>query len=165
MTDREQRLLHAYYDGELSGFVRWRFERRLRRSPVLRRELDELTDVGERLLQLDLECAEPDLWSRVSPRLAAVDARRAEANAAVRRPPAIGGIPNWASAGAFLALIAAVGVRLLWSPAPEYGRGVQWVDGGSRSVLVLDDDPETTIIWMLDGLGEGASRGGDRDEV
>jgi len=27
-------LLHAYRDGELSGFARWRLERRLRRSPA-----------------------------------------------------------------------------------------------------------------------------------
>ena len=31
--------LHAYHDGELRGFARWRFERRLFRSAELRREL------------------------------------------------------------------------------------------------------------------------------
>ena len=41
--------LHAYHDGELSGFARWRFERRLRRSPELQRELAALTRIGEEL--------------------------------------------------------------------------------------------------------------------
>ena len=27
--------LHAYHDGELSAFGRWRFERELRRSPAV----------------------------------------------------------------------------------------------------------------------------------
>ena len=39
MREDEARL-HAYHDGELSGFARWRFERELSRSPVLQRELE-----------------------------------------------------------------------------------------------------------------------------
>jgi hypothetical protein len=31
--------------------------------------------------------------------------------------------------------------------------------------MVLDDDPDTTIIWVLDGATEGAARGGPSDVV
>jgi len=31
--------------------------------------------------------------------------------------------------------------------------------------MVLDDDPDTTIIWVLDGAMEGAARGGRSDVV
>ena len=37
--------LHAYHDGELNALARWRFERRLRRSKPLRRELAALARV------------------------------------------------------------------------------------------------------------------------
>jgi anti-sigma factor RsiW len=165
MSEKDQALLYAYHDGELSGFARRRFERRLRRSPAFQRELERLADVGEQLQQFDSERAEPELWDGVALQLSAIDARRAEAIAAAVRSRRVGGIPRWVPAGAFVALVVAVGVGLLWPREPERGQGVRWVDAGSRSVLVLDDDPETTIIWMLDGLGESASRGGDRNEV
>ena len=42
-----ERALHAYHDGELRGFARWRFERRLARSPELRRELEALALMRE----------------------------------------------------------------------------------------------------------------------
>ena len=39
MRAREENALHAYHDGELHGFARWRFERRLAGSPQLQSEL------------------------------------------------------------------------------------------------------------------------------
>ena len=39
--------LCAYHDGELGGVARWLFERRLRRSPELQQELEELDQIGK----------------------------------------------------------------------------------------------------------------------
>ncbi len=61
--------------------------------------------------------------------------------------------------------MAAVFYGGFWQEAPVAGGGVRWIDTGERSVMVLDDDPETTIIWVLDGIVEGAWIGGRSDEV
>ena len=55
-------LLHAYRDGELSGFARWRFERLLRRSPELQRELAALSRIGDWVRDAHTESPGPDLW-------------------------------------------------------------------------------------------------------
>ena len=69
--------LHAYHDGELGGLARWRFERRLRRSPQLRRDLAALARIGELVCESEMRASEPDLWDRIEQRLPALDARRA----------------------------------------------------------------------------------------
>jgi len=159
---KDEALLHAYHDGELSGFARRRFARRLRRTPRLRRELDSLAALGERLREIDAQGAAPDLWEQIALRLPAIDARKSEA----ARAQAARGRLSWLvrPAGA-LAAAAALAVALLWPEAPEPGRVVRWIDGGGRSVMVLDADPDTTIIWVLDAPVEDASRGGERDVV
>ncbi|MGH0028210.1 MAG: hypothetical protein ACQGVC_00340, partial [Myxococcota bacterium] len=55
----------------------------------------------------------------------------------------------------------------LWPEAPAASGGVvRWIDSGERSVMVLDDQPDTTIIWVLDGATtEGAWIGGTRDQA
>jgi hypothetical protein len=42
---------------------------------------------------------------------------------------------------------------------------VRWIESDDGNVMVLDDDPDTTIIWVLDGSVEGAARGGSIDVV
>ncbi|MGH0029582.1 MAG: hypothetical protein ACQGVC_07315, partial [Myxococcota bacterium] len=79
MTTHEE-LLHAYHDGELSGFARWRFERELRRNPVLRGELDRLSTLRDLLRARDRAEPSPDLWDAIALRLPAEDARRGEAH-------------------------------------------------------------------------------------
>ena len=76
---RDEELLHAYHDGELSGFARRRFERRLERSSALRRDLESLSEIGTALRALDGEAETPDVWDDVALRLPALDARAAEA--------------------------------------------------------------------------------------
>lgn len=150
--------LHAYHDGELRGLARWRFERRLRREPALRRELDELGRLGALLRAADAEAAAPDLWDRIALRLPAVDARRE----AAAEPAA--GAPGWLRPAGAAALAAALTLAL-WLGVPEppvpAGGAVRWVDSGGRPVLMLDRAEETgvTIIWMLDDAVEGAARG------
>ena len=47
------------------------------------------------------------------------------------------------------------------SPGVAPGGVVRWMDSGGRSVMVQEDDGQTgaTVIWLLDGATEGASRG------
>ena len=160
-------LLHAYHDGELSGVSRWRFERRLRREPALRRALSGLRGLREQLQALEADAPAPDVWEAVAPRLPAADARRAEAaTRAQARGPGLG----WwmAPLGAAVATAAVVLVVVyggFWPEPQATGGVVRWIDSGGRSVMVLDDDPDTTIIWVLDGAVEGATRGGRSDVV
>jgi len=161
--------LHAYHDGELSGLARRRFERRLRGSPRLQHELQSLAEIGVQLREIDADAEAPDLWEQLAPRLRAIDARGQQP--AADAPSRAGVVWSWlwrpagVVAAATVTVAIAVGVGLLWPEAAERGRVVRWIDGGGRSVMVLDNDPDTTIIWMLDGFGEAASRGGVRNEV
>jgi hypothetical protein len=70
--------------------------------------------------------------------------------------------------GALAASAALVAALLLTVPGaepPVSGGVVRWIDSGSRSVMVLDDQPDTTIIWVLDGAGEGAAWGFGSEKV
>jgi anti-sigma factor RsiW len=163
MAMRDHELLHAYHDGELTRFERWKFERRLRRSPELQRELAALRRLQGELRALDAGPAGPDLWRGVAQRLPALDRNRAGSRGAGR---------NWAwwltplgAAAAATAVVWVVVYGGFWSSAPARGGVVRWLDSGGRSVLVLDDDPDSTIIWVLDSATEGAARGGPRDVV
>jgi anti-sigma factor RsiW len=160
---RDEALLHAYHDGELSGFARRRFARRLRRTPRLRRELDSLAGLGERLREVDAQGAAPDLWEQIALRLPAIDARKSPGAPTKAARARSSWLVRPAGALAAAAAAAALAVALLWPDAPESGQVVRWIDGGGRSVMVLDDDPDTTIIWVLDAPAEGASRGGEHD--
>ena len=163
-VDRLERSLHAYHDGELGGFARWRFERRLVRDPELRRELDALASFGELVRESERQADSSDLWDGIALRLPAIDARRGDAR---ERGPAwldsLSRLRRPVGAMAAVAL-AAVAVALgWWFEAPSVGGGVvRWMDSGGRSVMVLEDDAEsqTTIIWLLEGATEGAARGG-----
>jgi anti-sigma factor RsiW len=162
----DHELLHAYHDGEMSRLERWKFERRLRGSPELQRELASLRRLKKELRRLDSDSAQPDVWGGVAQRLPALDLDRAE-SAAAR-----GSRRHWAwwltplgAAGAAAAVVWAVVYGGFWQDTHPHGGVVRWIDSGGRSVLVLDDDPDSTIIWVLDSATEGAARGGPRDVV
>ena len=151
---RDDELLHAYYDGELSGFARRRFEQRLRRSPALQAELDSLDSLGGSLRALDADGPSPDLWDDIALRLPALDAQR-DAEVAPERSGWLAWL--FGPAGAALATAAAAVALALTIYTPEIqpgGSTIRWLDTGGRSVMVIDDDADMTIIWMLDG-GEG----------
>lgn len=164
MTSNEQ-LLHAYHDGELSRLARWRFERRLRRSPALRAELESLESLRGLLRGREADQPGPDLWDAIALGLPAIDAQRAEA-----RGGAGAGLGWWLKPLGAVAATAAVAAIVLygesWLETPATAGGVvRWIDSGGRSVMVLDDQPDTTIIWVFDGATEGARIGGRRDEA
>lgn len=175
-----ERRLHAYYDGELSGLARWRFERELRRSPELRESLSQLEELGGWIRERDAAGPAPDLWDAIALRLPAADAERAEgARAREERDRddarhSSGSLGWWLKPVGAVATAAVVGLALYgaWGglgpgkePRPVGGQVVRWIDSGPRSVVVLDDDPDTTIIWVLDAATEGAWNGGRRDEA
>ena len=162
----EHELLHAYHDGELTRLDRWKFELRLRGSPELQRELASLRRLKKEIRKLDSNSPEPDVWDGVAQRLPALDRNRVDA--AVARE----GRRHWAwwltplgAAGAAAAVVWAVVWGGFWKDTHDHGGVVRWIDSGGRSVLVLDDDPDSTIIWVLDSATEGAARGGPRDVV
>lgn len=164
MTEHET-LLHAYHDGELSPLARWRFERTLRRSPELQRELAALRALQGGLCTLDADADEPDLWHGVAQRLPAGGTRPARAGVAAGGHGLIWWLTPLGAAAAATAVVWAVVYGGFWSTTRASGGVVRWIDSGGRSVMVLDDDPDTTIIWVLDSAMEGAARGGPRDVV
>jgi len=141
---RNQLDLQRYHDGELGVFERLRFERRLRRSPQLQRELEALRELS-RQIAAGLDGAyepsqSPDLWRSVARALPAIDAQveaeRAGARTGAprrvrrRRLP----LPGWAlvagalaagalAAAAALALLLVRGSALPLLPGGDPGRG------------------------------------------
>jgi len=159
--DRVQRRLHAYHDGELSGFSRWRFESQLKRSPELRRELALLDAIG-RSARAEVEpLRSPELWGALSASLPAIDSQ-VEAEASTRdRPSAPRVAPwrmRWPLGAAALATALAVALVVqqqgaLEAPAPAYAVGgtVRFLDTGGRPVMVMDESEQLTIIWLMPG--------------
>lgn len=165
---RDERLLHAYRDGELGRLARWRFERRLAREPALRRELEALESMAELARGVDARAPVPDFWSRIAPDLERIDAEREAAAPGLRIP----GLDAWLrpallATAAAAAVVVAVFVGLRDTGAPALGESigvVRWIDPGARSVLVLEDEADATIIWVLEG-GDEVPRGERRDVV
>ncbi len=162
---REERALQAYYDGELRGLSRWRFERRLSRSPALRAELESLRQLGVWTRESDAEQPSADLWDHIALRLPAIDAQRAE----TPRPSAKGLLAASARPLTALVLTGALALALFLgiipddtSPAPGV---ISWLDTGGRGVMVLEDQGDATIVWLLDPLSEDASVRGSRAAV
>ena len=42
---------------------------------------------------------------------------------------------------------------------------IRWLDTGGRSVMVLEDQGEATIVWLLDAPEDGILEGGSREAV
>jgi len=162
--------LEAYHDGELSWWRRRRVEAGLRRSPELRRELDALRQMRTAASAADRPLASPDLWDAIAGQLPAADARRG-APAGVEgthTPPRsleglaarLSGLLGWRPIGwavAAGAMALAVGVWITPGTLPgdmltdEPAVGVlRYLDTGGRAVMVLDDE-DVTIIWLLEG--------------
>ncbi len=149
---REEELLHAYYDGELSGFARWRFERKLSSSAALRQELENLKSIGGWVRAADADVAAPDLWDKIALHLPAEEARRAERQETASAsfwPGLVKPFGALAAAGAAAAVLA---FGLMPGDTETMGAAttVHWMDSGERNVMVFQGDEETTFIWVLD---------------
>ncbi len=155
MSESKIRLLEAYHDGELSWLGRWRVRRLLDRDPDARQELASLDTLGGLLREIETEASTPELWDSVRLRLPALEARRSEAVAA-----APSSLPRWIGAGlatAAAALAVVIGLQLV----PPSGSGaVRWLDSRGNPVVVLQDDRDATIIWLLEPPAEVSRRTG-----
>ena len=165
MTERDEARLHAYHDGELSALARWRFEREMRRRPALRGELASLRALRGALQDLDGSGTVPDLWDALATRLPSSAVREPDRGRTREGRSAIWWLAPIGAAAATAAIVLAVLYGGLFATPSDRGGSVRWIDSEGQSVMVLDDDPDTTIIWILDGATEGASRGGPSDVV
>jgi anti-sigma factor RsiW len=173
---RDQRDLNAYHDGELSGLRRWIFERRLSRSPSLRAELEELKRLARWVQGLGPQPPSVDVWEDVALRLPAIDAQSAEQRqrrAEQRQKRAERRGMDWlaaysrplAAAGVTAALALALFLGIMEDAAPPTSGIIRWLDTGGRSVMVLEDQGDATIVWLLDALDDGISEGESREAV
>jgi anti-sigma factor RsiW len=172
---REQRDLNAYHDGELSGLRCWIFERRLACSPRLRAELEELKRVSQWVQELDPQSPRVNVWDDVALRLPAIDATREdqrEGRDEWQEPRAWLGM-DWlaaysrpiAAVAVAAALALALFLGIMEDAAPPMPGMIRWLDTGGRSVIVLEDQGDATIVWLLEAPEAGASEGGLREAV
>ncbi len=66
---------------------------------------------------------------------------------------------------ASVALALAFFLGIMEDSAPQIPGVIRWLDTGGRSVIVLEDQDDATIVWLLDALEDGASEGGSREAV
>ncbi len=148
--DRISERLQAYHDGELHVLARWRLERRLARDLAARQELSALEETSRLLREVETDGAAPDLWEAIRLRLPALDAERAEpeeAGGGVRSR--LWALSPWVGVGvAAAALALAIGVE--WGDASVPG-SVRWIDSRGDPLMVLQDDSQATIIWVIEG--------------
>lgn len=144
-----ERWLDLFYDGELRGFRKWRFERLLRRNPGLRQELETRAQMSQLIRESTLEPEGPDLWAGIAAGLQRVG-KEAEAPAPWwrewLRPLRVA--PALAGAAAALALFVVPSVE---EPVVQAQGVVRSIVSKGRPVVVLDDSEEATIIWFLEG--------------
>ncbi len=190
---REQRDLNAYHDGELSGLRRWLFERRLSRSPRLRAELEELKRLASWVQGAGQASPSADVWDSIALRLPAIDATLGEQRQRRgERLPSRDGQrqrrdeqwhrrderrdrrgKNWlaaysrplAAAAVTAALALALFLGIMEDAAPPTPGIIRSLDTGGRSVMVLEDQGDATIVWLLDAVEDGISEGGSREAV
>jgi anti-sigma factor RsiW len=70
-----------------------------------------------------------------------------------------------AAAGVTAALALALFLGIMEDAAPPTSGVIRWLDTGGRSVMVLEDQGDATIVWLLDALDDGISEGESREAV
>lgn len=171
MNPQERRIewLHAYHDGELGPVGRWRMRRLLARDRAAREELAGFGVLGDLLRESEASAETPDLWPGIVTQLPHRGAVRGAAHRGAAEEAKLGAelqaapwLRRWAPAGLAAAALATVlAVGLVEDDASD-ARSLRWLDAGSRSVSVLQDDREATIIWITDSPGEQTSRRRER---
>lgn len=145
---REQQELHAFQDGELPFWRRWRVARRVARDAVAQRELASIAELRALLREQVATLPGPDLWEGVRAQLPTA-ARPAPLDADDAGPAQTPWLPAWlgaAIAAASVALVMASG--MLSGDAAPVG-SLRWLDSRGKPVMVLQDDRDATIIWVL----------------
>jgi hypothetical protein len=70
-----------------------------------------------------------------------------------------------AAAGVTAALALALFLGIMEDAAPPTSGIIRWLDTGGRSVMVLEDQGDATIVWLLDALDDEISEGESREAV
>jgi anti-sigma factor RsiW len=154
-------LLDGYRDGELGLVERWRVRRHLAGCGACRDELASLAQLGGWLRAAVGAAPEPDLWDAIAQRLPtrrpAPQRSRARSVPSRRR-----GLPAHR-----VAAVAAAFVGALLVTTSDSGRVtslggasgvVRSIYANRRPVMVLEAESsnDSTIIWLMDELGEQA---------
>ena len=130
------------------------------------RELENLRSLRQLLHEQAPGTPEVDLWDRIALGLPAADAqRRDEAQAAGSARGAAWWLKPVGAVAATAAVAAFFLVPTTDPTAAASGNVVRWIDSGDHGVVVLEDDPDSTIIWVMDDAIDGASMGGGSDLV
>lgn len=152
-------LLDGYRDGELGAFERWRVRRHLVGCSACREELASLEQLGGWLREAAGDAPQPDLWDAIAQRLprrrAAPERSRVRSVPSRRR-----GLPAHR-----VAAVAAVIVAALLLTTSDSGRVaslsgasgvVRSIYANKRPVMILEAESsnDSTIIWLMDELGE-----------
>ena len=161
---KAMQLIHAYHDGELGRWGRWRAEGLLRSSEELREELEALRQLKGLLGEIEAatpESSPADLWPSLSPGLAGID-REAEGAGRGRIPLQLRfGMPLWQPVAGLVA-VALVMFALIdfEAPIPDSAgdTGAEVVATGSlrylktdgRAFVVSEKSGGATIIWLMD---------------
>ena len=159
---REKQALHAFQDGELPFWRRWRVARRLARDAAAQREVASIAELRALLREQAAALPGPDLWEGVRAQLPTA-ARPAALDADDALPAEAKWLPAWlgaALAAASVAFVMASG--MLSGDAAPVG-SLRWLDSKGKPVIVLQDDRDATIIWVLEKPPQAT--GGARDAV
>ena len=158
---RERQELHAYQDGELPLWRRWRISRRLARDRAAQRELASIAELGA--LLREQAAAEPgplpDLWEGVRAQLATAS-RPTGVDVDDSLPARTPWVPAWLGAGLAAASVAAVMASGVLASDAAPVESVRWLDSKGKPVMVIQDDHDATIIWVLQKPKQTTGGGG-----
>jgi len=70
-----------------------------------------------------------------------------------------------AAAGVTAALALALFLGIMEDAAPTTSGIIRWLDTGGRGVMVLEDQGDATIVWLLDAPDDEILEGGSREAV
>jgi len=159
---REKQELHAFQDGELPFWRRWRVARRLARDAVAQRELASIAELRALLREQAAALPGPDLWESVRAQLPTA-ARPAPLDADDAVPAVTPWLPTWLGAAIAAASVAGVMASGMLSGDAAPVGSLRWLDSKGKPVMVLQDDHDATIIWVLEKPPQAT--GGARDAV
>jgi hypothetical protein len=152
----------------------------------LRAELEELRRLARWVQGAGVQPPSVDVWDDIALRLPAIDAQSAEQpQSRAEQPQRLAGHPQrrderrewrgmgWlaaysrplTAAAVATALALALFLGIMEEAAPPTPGIIRWLDTGGRSVMVLEDQGDATIVWLLEALEDGSSEGGSREAV
>ena len=148
-------LLDGFHDGELGRFERWRVQRHLAGCGACRDELTSLTQLGGWLRVAVSDAPTPELWDAIEPRLPLPVPERLRVRGVPSRPRWLQpiGVAAAAFAGTFLVTTSDSGHLASLRSVSGVVRSVY---AKERQVMVLEADSaeDSTIIWLMDEVGE-----------